>query len=308
MNNQDKTKEELIKELQELQKVNNFLKTLYDKGITDSKQAKRELILANKALILSEENFRHSISETPLGIRIISIDGKTIYANKVFLDIFRFNSLEKLKSIPAINRYTPESYAQHQERKGKRKNGHDIFDYELSIVRENAEVRHVKVWRKEVLWNWVKHYQAFNLDTTKQKRAEEALNNSQQELKLFAAHLQNIREEERTDLAREIHDDLGQILVALKIDLSILKQKISKGNENISSEKILSKFDYLVSSVDNAIKTTRRIITGHRPEVLDLLGFIEAVKLQTNEFQKRYRVTCQLKVQFPNLKLIRSNQ
>jgi len=303
MNNQDKTKEELIKELQELQKVNNFLKTLYDKGITDSKQAKRELILANKALILSEENFRHSISETPLGIRIISIDGKTIYANKAFLDIFRFNSLEKLKSIPAINRYTPESYAQHQERKGKRKNGHDIFDYELSIVRENAEVRHVKVWRKEVLWNWVKHYQAFNLDTTKQKRAEEALNNSQQELKLFAAHLQNIREEERTDLAREIHDDLGQILVALKIDLSILKQKISKGNENISSEKILSKFDYLVSSVDNAIKTTRRIITGHRPEVLDLLGFIEAVKLQTNEFQKRYRVTCQFESTISKLKI-----
>src|SRR5674476_387601 len=130
MNNQDKTKEELIKELQELQKENNFLKTLYDKGITDSKQAKQELILANKALILSEENFRHSISESPLGIRIISIDGKTIYANKAFLDIFGFNSLEKLKSIPAINRYTPESYAQHQERKGKRKNGHDIFDYE----------------------------------------------------------------------------------------------------------------------------------------------------------------------------------
>jgi PAS domain S-box-containing protein len=116
----------------------------------NSEKEKRaaELILANEAILQSEENFRRSISESPMGIRIVSADGEIIYANKAFLDIYGFNSLEKFKSTPAINLYTPESYAQHQERKEKRKNGHDVFDYEINIVRKNAEIRHVKVSRK----------------------------------------------------------------------------------------------------------------------------------------------------------------
>ena len=129
-----------------------------------------ELIIANEAILQSEKNFHRSISESPLGIRIIAVDGETIYANKAFLDIFEFNNLEEFTSIPAINRYTPESYAQHQERKEKRKNGHDVFDYEISIVCKNTEIRYVKVSRREIMWNGTKHYQVINLDITEQKK------------------------------------------------------------------------------------------------------------------------------------------
>jgi PAS domain S-box-containing protein len=139
-----------------------------------------ELIIANKALLQSEENFHRSISESPLGIRIISLEGETNYVNKAFLDIYEYNSLEEYRSIPAINRYTPESYAQHQIRKEKIKNGHAMFDYELSIVRGDAEVRYLKVWRKEILWNGVKHYMTFNLDITEQKQAEKTLQESEE--------------------------------------------------------------------------------------------------------------------------------
>jgi len=252
-----------------------------------------ELIIANKAFLQSEENFRRSISESPLGIRIISIEGETIYVNKAFLDIYEYNSLEEFRSIPAINRYTPESYVQHQKRKEKIKNGHDIFDYEVSIVRENAEVRHIKVWRKEVLWNGVKHYQAFNIDITEQKLVVEALNNSQQKLRKFAAHLQNAREEEKIAIAREIHDDLGQILVALKIDLGMFERKLSKGIEATTSEELLSKFKDLSSQVDNTIKSARRIMNGLRPEMIELLGFEAACKSYLLEFEERYHIPCQ---------------
>ncbi len=61
---------------------------------------------------------------------------------------------------------------------------------------------------------------------TKRKLVEEALKSSQQQLKSFAAHLQNIREEERVMLAREIHDELGQMLIALKIDMGMFKQNV----------------------------------------------------------------------------------
>jgi len=282
--------------------------------ITDRKRAEQEIILANKKLQIqneekekrtaelieankafhqSEENFRRSISESPLGIRIISIGGEVIYVNRTLLDIYELYSLEDFKNTSVINMYTPESYIQHLERKEKRKNGNEISEYEISIKRKNGEIRFIKVWRKEIIWNEIRHYQVINLDITEQKRAEEALKNSQFELRNFASHLQNVREEEKIAIAREIHDDLGQILVALKIELGLFKQKISKENGRTNTEEIVSKFDALTDLVEKTIKTTRRIMTGLRPEIIDSLGFIEAGKSYVLEFEERHHIPCQ---------------
>ena len=170
---------------------------LVARNITERKQAEQ-------ALLQSEENFHRSISESPLGIRIVSVDGKTIYANKVFLDIFELIRLEEFTSLLAINRYTPESYAQHQERKEKRKKGHDVLNYDISIVRENAEIRHVKVSRKEILWNGIKHYQITNIDITEQKKLTidliAAKKKAEESDHLKSAFLANMSHEIRTPM------------------------------------------------------------------------------------------------------------
>ena len=260
-----------------------------------------ELIIANKAFHQSEENFRRSISESPLGIRIISVDGEVIYVNKTLLDIYELKSLEDFKNTSVIKMYTPESYIQHLERKEKRKKGIEISEYEISIKRKNGEIRFIKVWRKQILWNEIRHFQVINLDITEQKRAEEALKNSQLELRNFASHLQNVREEEKIAIAREIHDDLGQILVALKIELGLFKHKISKENGCINSEEIIFKFDALTDLVEKTIKTTRRIMTGLRPEIIDSLGFIEAGRSYVLEFEERHHIACQFESRIQEL-------
>jgi len=128
---------------------------------------------------------------------------------------------------------------------------------------------------------------------TNRKLIENSLKSSQEELKNFAAHLQSVREEERVLLAREIHDELGQILVALKIDLGIFKQKVFKSIQKDASQEISVKFEQLFDLVDKTLKTTRKIMTGLRPEVLELVGISEAAKLYTKEFANRYQIDCQ---------------
>lgn len=128
------------------------------------------------------------------------------------------------------------------------------------------------------------------MDITARKIAEESLKESREQLKDFAAHLQNVREEERVMLAREIHDDLGQILVAMKIDMGMLKKYITYNLKPDLSNEIIQKFDNLILLVDNTIKTARRIMTDLRPEVLELLGFTEAVKAHIKTFGERYKI------------------
>ncbi len=140
-------------------------------------------------------------------------------------------------------------------------------------------------------------------DITDRVKSEEALKNSQLELKKFASHLQNVREEEKIQLAREIHDELGQILIAIKIDLGMMKQNVLKSIKKDDTENILTNFENLFGLVDNTLNTTRKIMTDLRPEVLYLVGFVEAVKLYVNNFKERYQISCLFENYVPDLKI-----
>jgi PAS domain S-box-containing protein len=137
------------------------------------------------ALRESEESFRLSLDDSPLGIRIVTAEGETLYANRAIMDIYGYDSIEELRGTPLKKRYTPESYAEFQIRKEKRERGEiDPSEYEISIVRKAGEVRHVQVFRKEVFWNGARQFQIIYQDITEHKQAEEELYRSQQMLQL----------------------------------------------------------------------------------------------------------------------------
>ena len=129
---------------------------------------------SEKSLRLSEQNFRDSIESSPLGIRIVSEDGKTLYANRALLGICGCSSLEELKAVPRKRLYTPESYAEHRERVKKRQRGESVpLNYEISIVRKDGQIRNLVVSRGEVLWNGEKQFQVLYQDITERKQAAE---------------------------------------------------------------------------------------------------------------------------------------
>jgi signal transduction histidine kinase len=119
-----------------------------------------------------------------------------------------------------------------------------------------------------------------NQDITERKRAEE-------QLRALAGHVEFIREEERTTIAREIHDELGQMLTGLKLDLSWLSGRVA-AHDKMSQEKTRG----MLSLIDETIRSVRRIATSLRPGILDDLGLEPAIEWQVQDFAARTGIRC----------------
>lgn len=121
---------------------------------------------------------------------------------------------------------------------------------------------------------------------------------TQKELRDLATHLQNVREEERTRIAREIHDELGQQLTGLKMEISWLNKKIKPENIEVSN-----KLKDALFLIDDTVKNVRRIATQLRPSMLDDLGLVSAMEWQSDEFQKRFHIKSDLETNLGNVKI-----
>lgn len=126
-------------------------------------------------------------------------------------------------------------------------------------------------------------------DRRERQRAEDKLRRSLEQLRALTTYLQYVREEERTRIAREVHDELGQALTGLKLDMSWLATKVAR-----SAQPVQDKVRTMVDHIDETIQTVRRIATELRPGILDSLGLGAALEWQANEFQSRSGIACQV--------------
>jgi signal transduction histidine kinase len=131
-------------------------------------------------------------------------------------------------------------------------------------------------------------------DITERKLAEQQLRTSQDQLRSLAAYLQNVREDERIAVAREIHDELGQVLTALKMDLSILEKTIAEQGAGSYQRDVSAEIKEMSSLVGSAIRTVQRLVKELRPEMLEIVGLIAALRWQAEQFQQHTRIHCEL--------------
>jgi signal transduction histidine kinase len=124
-------------------------------------------------------------------------------------------------------------------------------------------------------------------ERVKHRRAEEQLRESHERLRALSTYLQTVREEERTRIAREVHDGLGQALTGCKLDVSWIAGKLARDQRSL-----LEKTKALAAHIDSTIQMVRRIATELRPGILDHLGLAAALEWQANEFQTRTGIRC----------------
>lgn len=140
---------------------------------------------------------------------------------------------------------------------------------------------------KEVIGTWQNIHE--------RKLSEDKIHHSEEQLRSLANHLESIREEERNKIAREVHDEFGQSLTALKMITLSIKKKLSKENKELA-EKAKDMAE-LISSI---IQSVQKITSELRPQVLESIGLLEALEWYFGEFQSRTRINCSIEISVDN--------
>ena len=238
-----------------------------------------------EALQESEERFR-SLSNAALEGIMVHDHGVILDANPAFVRLFGYDQPGELVGKYGVELViAPESRAAIRERIQKQTRGL----LELTCVRKDGTKFVAETDSRSARYLGRDTTIVSCRDITERKRAQEERQRSFDQLRALAARLQSVREEESKRLAREIHDQLGQALTALRFDVTSLISELPGG-----AEPCLKRAATILTLVDGTIDTVRQISSELRPTVLDYLGLAATVEWAAEEFETHTGIKCRL--------------
>jgi two-component system sensor histidine kinase UhpB len=245
-----------------------------------------------EALEASENKYRQLVNNLGEGIWAYDKDGRTTFVNPRMAEMTGYSIEEMMGKKVTDFVSEPEGVKFVKWALDRRKQGiKERLEYQFIRKDGNPIVVAVEAYP---IFNDAGSYAgalAAVSDITKHKRAEEALKASMEQFQMLSTRLGQIQEEERRSISREVHDELGQLLTAMKMDLMTIK-KIYPAD----AQTFESKLQLLLELTDSAIKSVQNISTRLRPGMLDDLGLFAAMEWQMEEFEKRTGLTCMLKL------------
>ncbi len=162
----------------------------------------------------------------------------------------------------------------------------------------NGDIINVEVSGHPIEYNGRKAMMIISNDITERKRSETVIANINKELHELSGHLQTIREEERVQIARDIHDELGQQLTGLKLGIEWLNIKMTGKDTQLQQ-----KTKEMIALIKGTIQSVRRISSNLRPSMLDDLGLVAALEWQSQEVEKRFGIMINFISEIPDTDL-----
>lgn len=227
------------------------------------------------------------------GIVKTDLDGRIIEANRAYLDLLGVESLGEIYG--TLKDYTPDKWHSFEDQLLEQNAILEGYsrEYEKEYKRKDGSVIpvHVRKWlirddsgKPTGIWAIVRRIE-------QSKQTQHQLEHTIEELSLLNHYQLNEREKERAAIASTIHDELGQAMTALKVDLGWLLESID------NREYCIEKIQKMLQITHDTIKLTQRVTSELRPGVLDDLGLIPAIEWYCNEFEERSGIKCQIYLQ-----------
>lgn len=295
----------------ELREHRDHLDLLVKERTAELRKVNRDLraeimrrIQMEKDLIESQRFVRRITDATPNLLYLYDVrEDQVVYINPVVKELLGYTP-EEVRKIGAGFLRTllhPDDLEDYQ-----------VFGERVSMAQDGDVTEHeYRMRTKKGDWRWfysrdvafkrtsdgaLKLLLGIAQDVTERKKAEDELRKSRGQLRNLLAHVQSVREEERTRISRQIHDELGQALTALKMDISWITKRLDPGQETLHK-----KAQDMSKLIDMNIQTVKKISSELRPGLLDVLGLAAALEWQIKEFHERTGIKCSLKITPPDI-------
>jgi PAS domain S-box-containing protein len=241
---------------------------------------------AEAKLLSSEARFRAIVETSPVPLCITSMPGgQLLYTNGPFQELFGLDLLNDAANV--VDFYADplerDSLVDHLQREGS------FHNSEIQFTRRDGSVFWAMATARVATYNEAPAIYVGLNDITERKRIEQALLESREQLRELSAYMEAIREEERKRIAMEIHDELGQLLTALKMDVSLLKMRLAGDSD------AAKKADDMRELVETTIWMVRNVASHLRPAALNF-GIVSALEWLVEDFSRRNNIPCQFRI------------
>lgn len=265
------------------------------------------------ALKRSEEKYRKLVDNSLVGVYKTNLKGDILFANEALAKIFNFQSADDMLDDSVLARYKNKKDREFLIEDLKKKGS--VNNFEAEVLTKNQKTKHVLI--SATLLD--KELSGMVMDITEKKQAEDQILSATLELQKevetrkkseerilkyknrlqrLSTYLQTVREAERTRISREIHDELGQNLSLLLMDISWLIDKLPDAKRTII-HKLLS----MSAIIEKTIKSVQRISQELRPSILDNIGLVPAIEWQLKQVKKEAKLRFELFVDPPEIKV-----
>ncbi|MFW6100103.1 MAG: PAS domain-containing sensor histidine kinase [Bacteroidota bacterium] len=273
--------------------------------ITEKEEAKKELDSTNQLL----EKTLDSLKEVVL---VVGADEKRVInlCNKATWDIFGYTPEELKGKSTRILHLNDEKFEQFGEKGQHQIERYGYYHGEYQMIRKDGRIITTEhtITPLDEKKGWQHGVVSVVRDISKRKQYLQQIENYSQRLKQLNSHLQKIQEEERSRIAREIHDEVGQIFSILNLNLTSLKNDLSENVDTLNKEYIISELEAMGSMTNKGIDTTRTFISELRPVVIDHMHLNEALKWLSDDFENRTGIKTSLNDQIGELKIQESKK